>query len=74
VFCSIMIVREQNANDVITAGESDLQAFLRRVGRLLAANVGRVSQPAPSYGFIDRAREKQSRELPELFLPNRNLT
>ena len=29
---------------------------------------------APSCGFIEHAREKQSRELRQLFLPNRNLT
>jgi len=29
---------------------------------------------AQSFGFIERAREKQSRELRQLFLPNRNLT
>jgi hypothetical protein len=40
---------------------------------LLAANYGRDSH-APSRGFIDRAREKQSPESRVLFLPNRNLT
>jgi len=29
---------------------------------------------AQSFGFIERAREKQSRKLRQLFLPNRNLT